>query len=217
MGAIMYYLYKITNLLSGKVYIGQSTKETERWRQHKYFARKKPIQYIHLAMAKYGVDNFTYEVIATCTTQENTDETEATLITQYDSRNKDHGYNIDPGGEFAWNRGLQKEQQPMYGKHHSEESKKKISESNMGKIMPPHTDEWKQDMSKRRRGVPKSKEWIEKRAGENHPLAKLSYDLADQIRKEYATGNFTLKELSKKYDVSIATLSRTIRKKQWYK
>ena len=117
----MHYLYRIANTLNNKVYIGQSNKETERWRQHKYFARNPEItgQYIHRAMAKHGIDNFTYEVIATCQTQENADELEIILIKQYDSCNKEFGYNVAPGGDHVWNAGLPKEQQPMYGKKQS--------------------------------------------------------------------------------------------------
>jgi group I intron endonuclease len=153
----MYYLYRITDTLNNKVYIGQSNKENERWRQHKWFARQdEPIQYIHRAMAKYGVENFSYEVIAMCQTQEAADETESLLIQQYDSRNKELGYNVAPGGDHAWNAGLPSEQQPMYGKHHTEESKQKISISNTGVKHPKHTDEWKQKSSQLLTGHPVS-------------------------------------------------------------
>lgn len=145
----MYYLYRITNLLNNKVYIGQSNKEKDRWRQYKYFGRnpEKTGQYIHRAMAKYGASNFIYEVIAMCATEEYANEAETILIAQYNSRDKQFGYNLAPGGDSPWNRGLPTEQQPMYGKHHSEESKEKISQGNIGKICFPHTDEWKQHMS----------------------------------------------------------------------
>ena len=95
----MHYLYRITNQLNGKVYIGQSNSK-RRWSQHKYFARhpEQTGQYIHYAMAKYGVDNFVFETIATCKTQEDTDEVESLLIIQYDSRNKNKGYNLRIGG-----------------------------------------------------------------------------------------------------------------------
>jgi hypothetical protein len=49
-------------------------------------------------MSKYGVDNFVFEPIATCKTQEDTDEVESLLIIQYDSRNKNKGYNSRIGG-----------------------------------------------------------------------------------------------------------------------
>lgn len=149
----MFYLYKITNMLSSKVYIGQSDKETERWRQHKYFAKypEKTRQYIHRAMNKYGIDNFIYEVIATCRTDGDADETEKLLIQQYDSQNQDYGYNIAPGGSAAWNRGLPPEQQPMYGKTQSDYQKQRMSEVHTGKIAP-HSREWKDNMSKIMKG-----------------------------------------------------------------
>ena len=126
-------IYIIINKVTNKVYIGQSNKETERWRQHKYFGRnpEKTGQYIHRAMFKYGAENFTYEVIAMCITSNDADELETILIEQYSSRNKEFGYNIAIGGNSPWNRGLPAEQQPMYGKHHSEDSKSKISQHNI--------------------------------------------------------------------------------------
>lgn len=148
----MFYLYKITNQLSQKVYIGQSNKETERWRQHKYFSRQeKPIQYIHRAIAKYGVENFTYEVIAMCKKEDDVDELETQLIKQCDSQNKLYGYNIAPGGETPWNRGLPREQQPMFGKKQSEFFLKRMSEVHTGKLAP-HSQEWKDNMSKTMKG-----------------------------------------------------------------
>jgi group I intron endonuclease len=157
-----YYLYAITNLISNKIYIGQSNIPSRRWSNHKSQVNKgKPIQYIHRAMAKYGISNFTFEVIAMCRTQKDTDEIEMFLIKQYNSRNKEFGYNISPGGDVAWNRGLPKERQSMYGRHHTEESKRKISESNKGKIVI-ISDETKIKMSTVRKGKIKSDEWKRK-------------------------------------------------------
>ena len=95
----MHYLYRITNQLSGKIYIGQSNNK-RRWSQHKYFARhpEQTGQHIHYAMAKYGIENFVFEPIASCRTQEDADEIESILIIQYDSRNKERGYNSRIGG-----------------------------------------------------------------------------------------------------------------------
>lgn len=164
----MHYLYKITNQLSQKIYIGQSNKETERWRQHKYFARQeKPAQYIHRAMAKYGFENFVYEIIAMCVSPEDANETEKELIKQYDSRNPKKGYNVAPGGETPWNLGLPKELNPLTGIPRSEEIKKKISESSIGKLMPPCSDERKEYMSNLYLGRTLPAEWVNKIADSN--------------------------------------------------
>lgn len=96
----MFFLYKIANQLNQKLYIGQSLYPEKRWRQHQNYAKRaNPEMYIHRALAKYGIENFVFEVIATCKTQEDADELEALLINQYDSRNPQKGYNIRPGGE----------------------------------------------------------------------------------------------------------------------
>ena len=117
----MHYLYKITNQLSGKVYIGQTVNDKNRWIAHKSYAKnsEETGQYIHRAMAKYGVENFTFDVIATCKTQEDADEAESILINQYDSKNKEHGYNIKPGGNTA---------------PHSEETKEKLRQATYRQI-----------------------------------------------------------------------------------
>lgn len=212
----MHYLYRIMDTLSGKVYIGQSNKENERWRQHKYFARQEePIQYIHRAMKKYGIENFIYEIIAMCRTQEDADKTEIEIIKQYDSRNKEYGYNVAPGGDHAWNVGLPSELQPMYGKHHTEESRKKISESNMGKIAP-HTEQWKIDMSKKMTG--REITWADKisaaQSGDKGPHARLTWEIVNQLRREHQEG-VTQKQLSQKYDLGTGHVCNIINYKIW--
>jgi group I intron endonuclease len=114
-------MYKIGNNLNGKVYIGQTIKPEYRWYQHRSYAQKenKHKQYIHSAMAKYGVDNFTFEVIATCKTQEDADEIESILILQYNSRSKEYGYNLKAGGNSS---------------PHSEETKQKQREATLKQI-----------------------------------------------------------------------------------
>jgi group I intron endonuclease len=70
-------------------------------------------------MAKHGIENFIFEIIATCKTQEDTDETESILILQYDSRNKEYGYNLMIGGSHGG---------------HSEETKEKMRQATIQQI-----------------------------------------------------------------------------------
>lgn len=85
-------IYKITNLVNGKVYIGQSINIERRWEKHKTsnddFA-------IHQAIKKYGLSNFTCEIIEECN-QDELNEKEIYWINQYDSIK--NGYNMIPGG-----------------------------------------------------------------------------------------------------------------------
>lgn len=117
----MHYIYKITDTLNNKVYIGQTVDDKKRWIAHKSYAKnpEKTGQYIHRAMAKYGIENFIFEVIASCKSQEDTDETESLLIIQYDSRNKERGYNLMVGGSHGG---------------HSEETKEKIRQATINQI-----------------------------------------------------------------------------------
>ena len=77
----MHYLYRIINQLNNKIYIGQTKHQKNRWMAHKSYAKhpERTKQYIHSAMAKYGADNFVYEIIATCQTQEDANEIESLL------------------------------------------------------------------------------------------------------------------------------------------
>lgn len=200
----MYYLYRITNILNNKVYIGQSNKENERWRQHKYFARQdEPVQYIHRAMKKYGTNNFVYEVIVVCRTREDADETEKQLVIQYDSRNKEHGYNIALGGNVTWQSGLPPHMYPMYGKHHTEESRQKISESNMGKKIP-HSEEWSGKVSASLTGHVVTEETRQKIS-----QSKLGSHYSEDARKKMSESKMGIKmPVETKLKMSLAKLGK---------
>ena len=62
-------IYKITNQVNGKVYIGQSIDIHRRWNDERSRARNqetKEISAIYSAMNKYGIENFTFEIIEEC-------------------------------------------------------------------------------------------------------------------------------------------------------
>jgi group I intron endonuclease len=60
------YIYKITNKVNGKVYIGKSNDPERRWKQHKSEVYKNKTTYLYQSMRKYGVDNFSFIVIEEC-------------------------------------------------------------------------------------------------------------------------------------------------------
>lgn len=89
-------IYKITNLLNGKIYIGQTIHPERRWIEHKQKARHEQEKFpIHLAIEKYGEENFSFEVIEWT---EDYDNEERRLIKEYNSI-APNGYNIGAGGE----------------------------------------------------------------------------------------------------------------------
>lgn len=87
-------IYKITNNINKRCYIGQSINIYKRWNQHKYNSSKSSI--IHLAIKKYGVENFSFEIIEQCS-QKQLNEREVYWINYYNSYNE--GYNLTRGGD----------------------------------------------------------------------------------------------------------------------
>lgn len=95
---IMGYIYKITNTLNGKIYIGQTVKSLQkRFTQHKNNSNKPYFSQIVLykAFNKYGIENFTFEEVEQVDNS-NLDEREKYWIEYYDSYF--NGYNSTFGG-----------------------------------------------------------------------------------------------------------------------
>lgn len=92
-------IYKITNTINNKSYIGQSTNIEKRWNKHKtIFTRKKECEYdypLYRAFRKYGLENFSFSVIEECKVSE-LDEKEIFWIDYYDTYY--NGYNQTLGG-----------------------------------------------------------------------------------------------------------------------
>lgn len=88
------FIYRITNKVNGKSYIGQTRYTIEfRWRQHQH---KKDNTYFHNAIKKYGPDNFIVEALEECDVQ-NLNTREIYYIAKYDTFN--NGYNLTIGGD----------------------------------------------------------------------------------------------------------------------
>ncbi len=90
-------IYKITNLINQKSYIGQSIDIKRRWRDHRRCAKTED-NCLYRAIRKYGVDNFSFEVIKECSPKE-LDELERYYIKLYDTYY--NGYNSTLGGDSA--------------------------------------------------------------------------------------------------------------------
>jgi group I intron endonuclease len=191
----MHYLYIITNVSTGKKYVGQTTDPIRRWITHTTLTN--PVQYIDRAIRKNGISNFVYEIVAMCLTQMDANETEDVLIKQYNSRDKQFGYNIKPGGKVAT------------GWFHTEETKKKISESESGKILSKDTKIKMSQAQKVRVRLPIEFEKMAATKKKKNSL-RFSDEIILSIKSEYSDGN-SIGLLAKKYKTRKSTISKIIR------
>lgn len=113
------YIYKVTNLVNGKVYIGQSVDPIKRILQH-INVRSKQGYLLNYAVKKYGIDNFLFEVIKSEVPIEQINECEIQCIKEHNCKNP-NGYNLTDGGE-----GIQ-------GHSHTQETKNKMRLVRLGK------------------------------------------------------------------------------------
>lgn len=98
-------IYKIENLVNGKIYIGQSRDIKKRWSEHRKISENLSENYrksyIHNAIKKYGIENFSFSVLEQCSL-ENLDKEEIKWIAYYHSYINDpecNGYNLTIGGQ----------------------------------------------------------------------------------------------------------------------
>jgi len=142
-------IYKATNIVNGKVYIGQTTQGLDvRSKRHIRESKHTSRIIFQRALRKYGSDNFKWEVLEHCIDSVELDEMEFHYIMQYDSFNS--GYNmtintkcqageLNPNygnsmpehsknliSKFNKNQYKDKNNHPFYGKKHSDEAKEKM-------------------------------------------------------------------------------------------
>ncbi len=120
-------IYKVTNLINGKVYVGKSLNSfKKRMGQHKgvyeNLKNKKADTVFYKALRKYGWDNFLWEQIDFNIIPEILAELEKKYIVQFNCK-APHGYNLTDGGEG------------ICGLKRSQETKNKIGNAHRGKKM----------------------------------------------------------------------------------
>lgn len=132
----MGYIYKITNTVNNKVYIGQTVQTVEeRYQKHLFEARQHTNRYLYDAMNHYGYDKFNIEAIEVCN-DEFLDAREKYWISYYKSNDRCFGYNMTEGGGGG---------------------------NTFARLSPERQQQLREKASKRLTGVKQPKELVEKR------------------------------------------------------
>ena len=119
-------IYKITNTVSGKAYIGQTIHDAVKSRIYRHLnGHSRGSQLVKRAIKKYGKDAFTYEILHDGIIPEFLDTLEIEAIEKFNTV-APNGYNLTTGGG---------------GGSPSEETRRKISKSLKGKKQGPHSEE----------------------------------------------------------------------------
>jgi len=179
-------IYKIVNNINGKIYIGQTIKDLNK----RMAVHLCTSSYVGKVLRKYGLQSFTISVIDDAYNKETLNEKEIYWIKFYNSKIP-NGYNITGGGEGHLGPHLETTKQkmrkpkpprteehkrhmseshiglqaggkhPLFGKKHTKESRKKMSDSLRGKIP------WN-------KGLTKMTDGRVKKYGERESITKLS-------------------------------------------
>ncbi len=197
-------VYQHINLITKKCYIGWTTNTIKgRWDQHVSISIKKQINTkFQNALRKYGVECWEHIVLYTCDTNTEAKQKEIELIEYHDSYH--NGYNSTKGGdgnnciiqtpESNKKRrdallGKPKNYNRMLGKLHSNETRKKISDSHTGKKKP-----W----------VKWSPDQIRKRSLTRRSLTEEQFYLIKDLKKQ----NLCLSEISLQLNISIHVIKK---------
>ena len=139
-------IYKIENIVNGKVYIGQSVDIKRRWSQHMSY---KNNDYFHNALRKHP-ELFRFSILLTCP-REMLDIWERDMIALYDCIYP-NGYNFTDGGESKKEISEEtKRRMSEAKKNMSAETKRRMSEAHKGKTL---SEEHKRKLSEAHKGKP---------------------------------------------------------------
>lgn len=177
-----YTIYKITNKINGKVYIGKHKTDNP---YDNYYGSGKVIKE---AIKIYGKDNFTKEVLFIFDTEKEMNDKEVELVNE-SFISTDKTYNIGIGGEggphFLGKKHTeetkQKISEKMKGNKISDEGRKKISESNRNRIISEETKKKISDKAKQRYSI-----GMCSNGHDNQTKKKIS----DSIKKLHLSGRY---------------------------
>lgn len=209
------YVYKITCLQNHRVYIGQTNNFKIRRTEHKKHLNKGIHSNIYLQedYNKYDIDEFKFEILEIVETREAAIERESYWIDMFGGIESEQNYNIEDknGRNSDLKCRISGKNAYMYGKHHTEKAREKMSKSKIGMYLGEHNPNYGNH----------------KLRGSNHPMynkhhkketrdkisnarTKYTKEFIDILRDEHNQG-VSCVDLSRKYYIAPNTISTLIK------
>lgn len=180
-------IYKITNLLNGKVYVGSAANISKRWSRHRkdLEGREHRNKKLQAAFNKYGASAFEFSLL-----EKTSDLLEREQFWIDALRAFSEGYNLCPMARSS------------RGRTYSESEKMKRA---------PHMEKLRSLAQ-----LPMAKASRARTRRKNRTLGqKLTWESVETARRDYASGNFTLASLGARFGVSPITIYDAVKGKTW--
>lgn len=206
-------VYQIKNKINGHIYIGSSVNMVDRLWNHKTKLRNQTHKNPHLQAAwnKYGEENFEFTILETVQRREDAVKLEQKYI---DTFNPD--YNIATSAtatrlgipmsddakkklskvKLIQNKG---KNNPFYGKTHTKETRKKISEYRSGRKL----------SDKHRESITRAQ------MGEKSHYSKLTWDKVNELRMMYESNKYSQMDLVRLTGMSQSAINKLLNYKTW--
>ena len=213
-------IYVITNLVNGKLYVGQTINPVQRrWSNH-CSRTEKWESLVHRAIQKYGKASFKIEVVQECKTIEELNQAEREWIAKLKSQ-VPNGYNVLEGGDgHTWSEEA-REKMRKINNNRSPEWQRNLKEG-----MKKRGNEWKRKLSQAREGrvsTPRQLECLklgrqfgrQGLKGEQNPKSKVTAEIVREIRKIYAEGQTSQQKIADKFGITQNMVSKIVLRRFW--
>lgn len=160
-------IYRATNLIDGKVYIGQTNNLERRIREHRAHMHKDGGPF-HDEISRIGFHNFKFDILEWCRSNVADDRERFYIAYFRESLGEENVYNFCDGGLGGQTHDVSGANNPSFGKHYSEEERSALSEKLKGHRKP---EGFGSRISMAMKGKPKSREQVMKKS---HPISVIN-------------------------------------------
>lgn len=223
-------IYRVTNIVNNKVYIGSSISCYDRWKQHRYELNNGTHvnSYLQRSWNKYGSDKFKFEIIEECS-ESVLKEREDWWITFYGGIDSDDNYNLMDARRNSPNEEVRKKiSKARTGIKLSDETKRKLSEYNKAHPNPNFTNRVRTEEERKKisESLKGNKPWNlgltkdDPRVAQNiehlievgsNPSTETKQKISASIKQLHKDGKYDYEEATKK---KLETMRK--HKEEWY-